>query len=420
MAAKTRGAAWSIKLGLTCLYGLQYVAGNPVQLKGREDGVSDDVAFTYRRRLVEVVKKNERGDFEDAEHRWLGDSINLQWSDGNTYQGADLPLALPNGLNLTYGEINGLGGDFYATVNPISDGETLDQQMEYFLAAFDALATDTSRQPDEAQEILELLQEEVDTLNAAIEMGEDPSVAYSTLPDQTASFEEITITRGSDYPSYLGLALINYDHFGEDARTAYNAAHYAALTQAAGGAPNDLNIAYAMNAFADHFLEDSFSAGHARTPRRLLHGSLAYAADACAKYMHDEDNAIGLQVSNPAGQSWTMYGDKRLLDDVDQQNNILALEAIQASADEIFTAWQTGTVPDIGSFAAWNLACTLDSARSTTQALAPLFMFGDGPPRRADIDERRVWEFTTSYTFATTVLSCSTSGLWSYPITLDP
>lgn len=71
---------------------------------------------------------------------------------------------------------------------------------------------------------------------------------------------------------YLGLALINFDHFGEDARTAYKAGHLAALRQAASSkSPANLESAYALNAFADHFLEDSFAAGHLRVPRQKLH-----------------------------------------------------------------------------------------------------------------------------------------------------
>jgi hypothetical protein len=48
-----------------------------------------------------------------------------------------------------------------------------------------------------------------------------------------------------------------------------------------------------------------------------------------------------------------MYGDKWPLDNVDEQNNMLALAAIQASADKIFPTWKTKTVADISSFAAW-------------------------------------------------------------------
>ena len=59
----------------------------------------------------------------------------------------------------------------------------------------------------------------------------------------------------SAIPSYLGLARINWDHFGEDARAAYNAGHATAIQKAISG---DLEGAYTLNAFADHFLEDSF------------------------------------------------------------------------------------------------------------------------------------------------------------------
>ena len=108
-------------------------------------------------------------------------------------------------------------------------------------------------------------------------------MAYNKLPDVSSKLEALTFGR-SGIPGYLGLAQINWDHFGKDARTAYNAGHATALQIAADG---DLEGAYALNAFADHFLQDCFSAGHLRTPRRFLHRSLDIAADVCAKvYLH--------------------------------------------------------------------------------------------------------------------------------------
>ena len=105
--------------------------------------------------------------------------------------------------------------------------------------------------------------------------------------------------------------------------------------------------------------------------------------------MHDEDNTIGLQVSNPSGSAkWSMYGDKRLLDSVDKQNLAFCTQAIQTSANEIFTAWKTKTVPSIESFGVWQIPCTLHSAGGPP-ALAPLFKIGDGPPRRARIEKRK-------------------------------
>jgi hypothetical protein len=83
---------------------------------------------------------------------------------------------------------------------------------------------------------------------------------------------------------YLGLAVIDFDHFGEDARRAYNAGHTAALRKAASGKDaKTLETVHAMNAFADHFLEDSFASRHLRVPRRQLHGSIRADEDLCAR-----------------------------------------------------------------------------------------------------------------------------------------
>lgn len=187
---------------------------------------------------------------------------------------------LPNGLILTYGQINALAGDFYGTGRPISDGTNDQDRFSRFLAAYDTLANGSPRQPKEANDILAVLQAEIDAVNNALIHHQDPSVAYSTLPDVTWKLEEITFGR-SGIPGYIGLAQINWDHFGADARTAYNTGHAAAIQRAIGG---DLEGAYTLNAFADHFLEDSFSSGHLRTPRRHLHKPPPdLTADACAK-----------------------------------------------------------------------------------------------------------------------------------------
>ncbi len=147
------------------------------------------------------------------------------------------------------------------------------------MRAYNTLADGGPRLPKEAMDILAVLQAEVDAVNTALANHQDPSVVYAQLPDVSAKLELITFGR-SGIPAYLGLAQINWDHFGADARTAYNAGHATAIQKAISG---DLDGAYAMNAFADHFLEDSFSAGHLRTPRRLLHKSTDITADACAK-----------------------------------------------------------------------------------------------------------------------------------------
>ena len=225
----------------------------------------------------------QRQGFEYAEHGFIGDTITLKLPNNQSSVGEKYPFTLPNGLSVTYGEINGLAGDFYGTTLPISDGPTAKDQGDRFQAAYTTLAQNQARQPGEANKILGILQNEVDKINQALEDGIDPSTIYPTLPDETLNFQAITLMRPSDQPSYLGLTKINWDHFGADARTAYNAGHTMALQQATRGQdPQNLITAYSMNAFADHFLEDSFSAGHTRTPRRQLH-SASGDADLCAK-----------------------------------------------------------------------------------------------------------------------------------------
>ena len=151
--------------------------------------------------------------------------------------------------------------------------------------------------------------------------------------------------------SYFDLAKINWDHFGQDARTTYNAGHRAAIDVALKAVNDNVVLAYAMNAFADHFLEDSFSVVHLRTPRRLLHGSVGNSADVCAKvintqwrllsantasrFMHDENNAIGLNGENPRGEKFRAFGDKRLLSPGNQTGLNACQSALAVSAGEV-------------------------------------------------------------------------------------
>lgn len=133
--------------------------------------------------------------------------------------------------------------------------------------------------------------------------------------------------------------------------------------------------------------------------------------------MHDEDCAIGLSVRNPRGETWTAYGDKRALDSVNEANKNFCIEAVQASADEVYSAWQTKQKPARASYKAWDHAPTLASAAATSQTLAPLFMPQN--QRRLNITDRQTWRYTNDWWFATTAALCWNSGWWKYPITID-
>lgn len=185
---------------------------------------------------------------------------------------------------MTYGQLNGLSGDFYGPNIPISDGADLAAQQKSFMELWYWLAEDTTQTPDEAPKILNLLCQEVTLFNKALKCHEDPLHYYKDgIQSVNAALTLLTLCR-SGHPGYAGLAAQNWDHFGEHAMTAYCAGHAAAMAVAAEGTDRALLKAYAMNACADHFLEDMFSSGHMRTPRKELHGGVdSIFLDLCAK-----------------------------------------------------------------------------------------------------------------------------------------
>ncbi|OAG00053.1 uncharacterized protein CC84DRAFT_1168936 [Paraphaeosphaeria sporulosa] len=357
--------------------------------------------------------------FNYAEHAILGDRLRLKFSETETVRAGDRRLNLENGNKLTYGQINGLGGDFFATNNPICTGSSFEQQCQYFLDAYNLLGKAASGSK-EAPLIDSINAKEMKAVEEAIQSGRSTKQVYKDLSSNdpssvsalpiTGTDEKLTkATMERDGPSYARMALLNLDHFGDDAHTAYNAGHTCALRAAAAG---KLDIAYAMNAFADHYLGDCFASGHIRTPRRTLHSPadaiekvcsiindiyqevtkgmnaeskkqallqgakdafvlpyltakltyhardiLAIAPDVCSKFMHDEDNKRGLVVRNKRGDQWAAFGDSMLFESANDRNLNYMKEALQASADEVYQAYVTKQVPsDVNGFAAWRIA----------------------------------------------------------------
>ncbi|HEY1014700.1 MAG TPA: hypothetical protein VGE07_18460 [Herpetosiphonaceae bacterium] len=327
--------------------------------------------------------------FEGGEHTALGDGITLMFNDAPVRASAR-PLALPNGLSLTYGQIVALGGDFYGLPGePIADDP---RPPDRFTRAFDSLAKAESAR-SEALQILKVMQIEIDQVNAALAAGQHPSEVYARLGD-TLSGQWNRITGGGSaisdfYPlgRYLKLAADNWDHFGTHAVKAYAAGHQAAVNLAlqarlkpAGPARDrQLELAYAMNAFADHFLTDLFAAGHLRTPRKDLYNAItpSVLGSYLSRYMHDEDNYFGLFVRNRLGESWVSFGDKMYFETVNAANLRMARRAVQASADEVYAAFRHGKRPQ--EAAALNLIPKLDDVANAsdwrrTRNFSPLFV----------------------------------------------
>lgn len=72
-------------------------------------------------------------------------------------------------------------------------------------------------------------------------------------------------------------------------------------------ASNLMFYATMYEAFAEHFLQDSFASGH-----QMVRRGFSATAVSNNKSLHDFYNTIPVQTANMNGQTWSAYGDKRL------------------------------------------------------------------------------------------------------------
>lgn len=354
--------------------------------------------------------------FESSEHIIAGDNVKIFFSAGLPAK-ADYKLHLPNGLQMTYGQLISMP-DFYGVVGTtISSGDTEEQHEANFIKVFNTLAQSPAAVSEEPK-IMDIVKVEQDTVLDAIQRGEKPEVIFSKISMDNDRKWNCATGGGCDGSwflkpgRYMNLARQDFDHFDRFALACYNAGHAVALkTAAAAHAAHDLKqleLAYAMNAFATHFLSDHFASGHLRIPRKQLPdmvtprdvGSLLVSA------MHAEENKASLHVHNARGEHWISYGDKYYFDAVNAPNRALMSEAMQKSADEIFAAYQTGTV--VHDDAVTNIIPEPDEVNNQgTQDIAPLFYWDAATNklyRRKDVHNLYNREWTTDWWGWTTLI----------------
>lgn len=339
--------------------------------------------------LINIIKRTpgslasgETGgeEFEAVEHENIGNKVTLRFpgSGGEDQEvlSTDRPLRLPNGLQLSFGQIIALAGDFYGVPeDPIIDPSEKPEKIaagrrERFSAAYSTLANgDYKRIKKELDQILKIMTKERSEIEAALESKEGkviisdekgdiqmvPSKVYEQLGHKFV--EEWDKAAGGYWvfgvPVIFGrimkLAENNHDHFLPYAMDAYLAGHELALEKAraaaiAGNLDQKIKVleeAYSTDAFACHFLTDSFSSGHLRTPRRELAKEVTptIVGDWLCRCMHREDNKYGLRVTNKKGDKWIAYGDGMLLDDESEGNYRIAVAAVQLSVDHVYEAF---------------------------------------------------------------------------------
>lgn len=363
-------------------------------------GEHNDAPQTTKAAPGKALKGKPQLRFEGGEHTAIGDGTLLRFiKDAPAVPASQIALHLPNGLALTYGQVVALGGDFYGIPDqPVSEGASAADRIQRFANAFNSLAVLPASNA-EAKLILGVMQKEIAAVKQAIKDGKQPHEAYDALGD-TLSEEWNKITGGGSFVSalfplgrYLKLAANNADHFAEWALLAYIAGHTAALQQAvkahSSGDEKQLELAYAMNAFADHYLTDLFSSGHLRVPRKQLAAVVTPSdlGSLITRFMHDEDSKFGLNVRNGNGDHWRGYGDKRYFDALSSANRVQVNQAVQVSADEVFAAYLSGTATVPGNFGALKKTPDLQAVLNPANNFSPLFRVeGNKVLRRKDVN----------------------------------
>lgn len=294
--------------------------------------------------------------FSSAEHDLIGDAVVLKFSASDPGS-PNVPLKLENGLNLTYGDVVSLG-DFYGSLQfAISDYKKTKDRQALFLDIYKDFAVN-AKAVVETPKIISLIREELALVESGMQSGEKEEAIYKKL--QPIFLPKYNCATGGGCGKstwwmllgrHLGLMMNNFDHFGDDAITAYETGHQLAIHTAMEAYKTQdyllLNKAYALNAFACHFLSDRFATGHMRTPRRELYQHVfpGIVGSVLAGHMHDEENLYGLAVHNKKGDQWRAYGDLSYLTPKSAQHRAQLIKAMQVSADEVYQSFLTGTEP---------------------------------------------------------------------------
>ncbi|HVX00966.1 MAG TPA: hypothetical protein VHA52_11100, partial [Candidatus Babeliaceae bacterium] len=277
------------------------------------------------------------GGFGSSEHVAIGEAVKLQGLPENT------PLLLKGPTRVQFYHIIALAGDFYGVVGQAISlpGGTDLEKTERFKMAFNTIVQADN---DELRRVLLEINHEC----TAVKNSGLPHHCYSSqLIEQNSAIKKIKKDIGE-------LLIDNSDHFSQNALDAYRIGHTLAITMAReAGRQKDLEglkRAYALDAFACHFLTDLFAAGHIRNQRgeletflirdlkfpndraKPLAGILTFA-------QHEKDGNEGLNVANKKGDQWRAYGDGSFFTPKNKENKERAIFATQRSVDEVYHAY---------------------------------------------------------------------------------
>jgi hypothetical protein len=322
-----------------------------------------------------MKRLHARPGFKSSEHLAIGNRIVLSALSDDISQ----RLYLDNGLQLRFGEIVALAGDFFGVPDaPISFGTSDYLCQARFHNAFATLATRPSAVA-EVELLLTAIQQEQDLILQAKANHESIQDLLKAIKLQQNKCYMVA-TKGR----YLSLAWMNMDHFNDYAKIAYLAGHKQALAMALSAHHcQDLRLkqqmlhkAYSYEAYACHFLTDLFAAGHMRTPRTALlhafknHPLAKEIAGLLALCQHYEDGQHGLMVTLPSAEPLFVQGDGFLFEEQSCDYRQIIEQSIQTMVDDIAIVYDQG---QLHTYPEQKLALIVPQASANN--FSPLFHF---------------------------------------------
>jgi hypothetical protein len=187
----------------------------------------------------------------------------------------------------------------------------------------------------------------------ALIYGDATAIAGDHLDDPSEFMSQAGAWRFKNRKSYWLLALENIEHFNPMSTQSWAEYHAAAVDEALSAARSEglasvkaYQLAIQESAFADHFLQDSFAAGHMGFNRTA-------SSAAASKTFHDTWNKRGRIVCDRNGDRWVTFGDGELASARNQDGRRHVMDAATMSVRGVLRAFVLGERSPEEELAAW-------------------------------------------------------------------
>ena len=212
--------------------------------------------------------------------------------------------------------------------------------------------------------------------------GDATAIAGDFLGHPAEFLSQAGAWRFHSKKSYYLLALENSAHFNPTSTQSWAEYHQQAIAYALVGAAGEglttveqLQLALFESAFADHYLQDSFAAGHMGFNRPA-------SSAAAAKSFHDAWNARGRVATDRAGHRWVTFGDGRLDNPANEDGRRHVMEAATLSVRGVLTAFVLGARVPEDEIAVWQLLPFTIEAPELLADVAEIFVHEEVKARR--------------------------------------